>query len=101
VRRTTPIARELTRQSVFDMDSAVPPAPCDHLHESTSRYDNAAKLLSFLLVCPVCRTERVIATCRYEPRFEPHATAEPAGATVHRLPVRRSTPRPAAQARAA
>lgn len=72
-------------------------ALCDHLHESTSRYDRAAKVLTFLLVCPVCQTERVVETQDYEPRFQPHAASQPAGATVHQLPVRRS-PRPARQA---
>jgi hypothetical protein len=71
---------------------------CDHLHESTTRYDSASKVLTFLLVCPVCRTERVVETCHYEPRFEPRGAGEPAGATVHQLPVRRRTSRPAAQA---
>ena len=44
---------------------------CDHLQEATTRYDQAAKLLSFLLVCPVCHSEKVIETCPYEPRFQP------------------------------
>jgi hypothetical protein len=52
----------------------VPDTPCDHLHETTSRYDSARKLLTFLLVCPVCRTEKVVETLRYEPRFEQGAT---------------------------
>ena len=42
---------------------------CDHLHETTSRYDLAQKLLTFLLRCPVCGTERVIESLRYEPDF--------------------------------
>jgi hypothetical protein len=49
------------------------PAPCDHLHESTSRYDHERKQLSFLLVCPVCKTEKVVETQHYEPRYEPLA----------------------------
>ena len=44
---------------------------CDHLHEQTSRYDAAARMLSFLVVCPVCETERVVETVGYEPRFKP------------------------------
>lgn len=44
---------------------------CDHLHDTTTRYDEVAKLLSFLIVCPVCATERVVETLEYEPRFEP------------------------------
>jgi hypothetical protein len=43
---------------------------CDHLHESTSRYDAAEKQLHFLLVCPVCKTERLVDTVDYEPRYE-------------------------------
>jgi hypothetical protein len=42
---------------------------CDHLHDTTSRYDVAKKLLTFLLCCPVCGTERVIESLRYEPEF--------------------------------
>jgi hypothetical protein len=62
-------------------------APCDHLHESTSRYDHVEKTLTFLLVCPVCRTEKVMRVQHYEPSFRPHPA--PAGASVHQLPVRR------------
>ena len=57
--------------------------PCEHLHDTTTRYDHSEKLLSFLLVCAVCRTERAIHTLHYEPRFEAHGAPEPAGATVH------------------
>jgi hypothetical protein len=55
--------------------------PCDHLHDTASRYDHAAKRLELLLSCPVCKTEKVIHSLAYEPRFEP------SGATVH--PLRR------------
>jgi ribosomal protein L44E len=55
--------------------------PCDHLHDTASRYDHAAKRLELLLTCPVCKTEKVIHSLAYEPRFEP------SGATVH--PLRR------------
>ena len=41
---------------------------CEHLHHSTSRYDAAAKVLTFLLVCPTCGIERVVETLDYEPR---------------------------------
>jgi hypothetical protein len=47
------------------------PVPCDHLHDSTTRYDHDQKVLTFLLVCPVCRTEKVVESRRYEPRFQP------------------------------
>jgi hypothetical protein len=40
---------------------------CDHLHETTSRYDHGEKLMALLLVCPVCGTERIIHRLRYEP----------------------------------
>jgi hypothetical protein len=46
-----------------------------------SRYDHAAKRLDLLLTCRVCKTEKVIHSLAYEPRFEPP------GATVH--PLRR------------
>ncbi len=60
---------------------AVPDATCDHLHDTTSRYDRAAKQLTFLLVCRACETERIVETMAYEPRFEPlaeHARAQAA-----------------------
>jgi hypothetical protein len=43
---------------------------CQHLQDTTTRYDRAQKLLTFLLVCPVCDTERVVQTVRYEPHFQ-------------------------------
>jgi hypothetical protein len=65
---------------------------CEHLLESTTRYDQDQKLLTFLLVCPVCSSEKVVDTQRYEPRFQPHARPRladvSAGAAVHDLPVR-------------
>jgi hypothetical protein len=63
------------------------PVPCDHLHDQTSRYDAAKKQLSFLLVCNVCGIEQLVETVPYEPRLQPHPETQPAGATVHRLPV--------------
>jgi hypothetical protein len=44
---------------------------CDHLHDTVSRYDHAAKRLELLLTCPVCETEKVIHRLAYEPRFKP------------------------------
>jgi hypothetical protein len=41
---------------------------CDHLHDSTSRYDAAEKVMTFLLVCRTCGIERVVETLDYEPR---------------------------------
>jgi hypothetical protein len=52
---------------------------CDHLHDTTTRYEHAAKRLDFFLVCPVCETEKLIHSLPYEPRFEPM------GASVHAL----------------
>jgi hypothetical protein len=46
---------------------------CDHLHETTSRYDADRKLLSFLLVCPVCEIEEIVQTIEYAPSFVAHA----------------------------
>ena len=63
------------------------PVPCNHLHDQTSRYDSLTKQLSFLLVCNVCGTEKLVEKVPYEPRFQPHPETQPAGATVHRLPV--------------
>ena len=41
---------------------------CDHLHDSTSRYDAVEKVMTFLLVCRTCGIERVVETLDYEPR---------------------------------
>jgi hypothetical protein len=48
-------------------------AMCDHLFDTTTRYDSDRKLLTFLLFCPVCRTETVVETLAYEPNFRPSA----------------------------
>ena len=48
-------------------------AMCNHLFDTTSRYDSDRKLLTFLLFCPVCRTETVVETLAYEPNFRPSA----------------------------
>jgi hypothetical protein len=102
-----PVAEQIERQSVVLVECTIPaeltidewrrqrrPRParsadCDHLHDSTSRYDHDTKQLTFLLVCPVCRTERIVDSIPYEPRFTPHAAPDTGGATVHQLPVRR------------
>ena len=63
------------------------PVPCDHVHEQTSRYDPVEQVLTFLLVCPACRTEKVVETQSYEPRFKPHVAIDPSGASVHQLPI--------------
>ena len=41
---------------------------CDHLHDTTSRYDAAEKVLTFLRVCRTCGIEQVVDTLEYEPR---------------------------------
>jgi hypothetical protein len=41
---------------------------CDHLHDTTSRYDAAEKVMTFLLVCRTCGIERVVETLDYDPR---------------------------------
>ena len=45
---------------------------CDHLEDSTSRYDAAEKVMTFLLVCRTCGIERVVETLEYEPRPVPN-----------------------------
>ena len=88
MRPVTSIAEYLERQSVRSVESTIPegmsitewrrhprrrpapaPQPCGHLHDTTTRYDHDAKLLTFLLVCPTCGTEKVLETQRYEPDF--------------------------------
>jgi ribosomal protein L44E len=63
---------------------------CEHLHDSVSRYDHAAKRLELLLTCSVCQTEKLIHSLAYEPRFEPfvarvHALHPREGAAVDAL----------------
>jgi hypothetical protein len=97
-------SEQLLRQSVVPRESTIPPdptialhvvslpaTPCDHLHETTTRYDHAQKLLTFLLVCPVCGTEKIVHAQDYEPRFQSSRPSElaDAGATIQELPVRR------------
>jgi hypothetical protein len=45
---------------------------CDHLFDTTSRYDRKRGLLTFVLFCPACETETVIETLRYAPAFKRH-----------------------------
>ena len=42
---------------------------CEHLCETTTRYDHGQKQLSFLLVCGLCGTEELVERIRFEPRF--------------------------------
>jgi hypothetical protein len=42
---------------------------CEHLCETTSRYDHGEKELSFLLFCALCGTEELVERIRYEPQF--------------------------------
>jgi hypothetical protein len=48
---------------------------CDHLCETTSSYDHERRLLTFVLLCPVCGTEKLVERLSYEPRFRPGRTA--------------------------
>ena len=48
---------------------------CDHLFDTTSRYDHERRLLTFLLLCPVCGTEQLVERLSYEPRFRPGRAA--------------------------
>lgn len=60
---------------------------CHHFHESTTRYDHDQKLLSFLLVCRVCGTEKLVHSQPYDPHFEPHRARDSRSATVDHLPA--------------
>jgi hypothetical protein len=53
---------------------------CDHLHDTTSRYDAVEKVLTFLRVCRICGIQQVVETLDYEPR--PVWTAGGGGATA-------------------
>jgi hypothetical protein len=57
---------------------------CDHLYETTSRYETATKVLTFLLVCPVCHVEEVVDTLEYVPNFTPRVTGITRSAAVSR-----------------
>jgi hypothetical protein len=63
---------------------------CDHLHDTTSRYDAAEKLLTFLRVCRTCGIEQIVETLEYEPR--PVRTARGAVPRLTVLPVESSIP---------
>jgi hypothetical protein len=93
-----PLQSVVARESTIAPDPAItmpvvsfPPTPCDHLHDTTTRYDHAQKLLTFLLVCPVCGTEKIVDAQHYEPRFQSSRASElaDAGATIQELPVPR------------
>jgi hypothetical protein len=86
------LAEHLERQSVMVVESTIPGdmtiaewrtarkgrrAPCDHLHETTSRYDAERTQLTFLMVCPMCHTERVVHTMDYEPDYKPVQVLRP------------------------
>jgi hypothetical protein len=45
---------------------------CDHLFDTTSRYDRERRRLTFVLFCPTCETETVVETLRYAPAFKRH-----------------------------
>ena len=93
-----PLQSVVARESTIAPDPAIalqvvsfPPTPCDHLQDTTTRYDHAEKLLTFLLVCPVCGTEKIVHAQHYEPRFQPSRASElaDAGTTIQELPVSR------------
>jgi hypothetical protein len=63
---------------------------CDHLHDTTSRYDAAEKLLTFLRVCRICGIEQIVETVEYEPK--PAWAPQGAVAQVTVLPVESSIP---------
>ena len=59
--------------------------PCHHLHDTTTRYGCIAEVLSFLLVCTVCGTARVVETGATSRASSPAPTtgAAPRSATPH------------------
>jgi hypothetical protein len=67
------------------------------LHDTTSRYDAAARILTFLLVCRTCGIERVAETLEYEPRPVWTSPATTAG-QPYALPVESDIPREMASA---
>lgn len=65
-------------------------AMCEHLHDTTSRYDAAEKLLTFLRVCRTCGIEEVVETVEYEPK--PVWAPQVGAPRVTVLPVESSIP---------
>jgi hypothetical protein len=63
---------------------------CDHLHDTTSRYDAEKKLLTFLRMCRICGIEQVVETREYEPK--PVWPARGAAPHLAVLPVESSIP---------
>ena len=52
---------------------------CDRLFETTTRYDQRRKLLTFVMFCPTCGRESVVETLSYEPSFNRNEHAVPTG----------------------
>lgn len=77
-RRRSPSRRSARLRATARRVVPLRPQPCEHLHDTTTRYDPVEKQLTFLLVCPLCHTEKVVETQRYEARFEPHPADQPA-----------------------
>jgi hypothetical protein len=57
------------REDTLRRGRDLPCGMCDHLFETTSRYDHEREVLTFLLFCPACETETVVDTLRYAPAF--------------------------------
>jgi hypothetical protein len=57
------------REDKLRRERDLPYAMCDHLFDTTSRYDRRRRLLTFVLFCPTCETETVVETLRYAPAF--------------------------------
>ena len=60
--------REDKRRRARDL----PCVMCNHLFDTTSRYDRERRRLTFVLFCPACETETVVETLRYAPAFRQH-----------------------------
>jgi NAD(P)-dependent dehydrogenase (short-subunit alcohol dehydrogenase family) len=69
-RRSTAKTKQRASTRRVQAASAKPGAAvvCDHLHDTTSRYDAAEKVLTFLRVCRICAIEQVVQTLEYEPK---------------------------------
>jgi len=51
---------------------------CDHLFQTTTRYDRVRKVLTFVLFCPTCPgVEQVVEMLPYEPVFKPDLRVGP------------------------
>jgi hypothetical protein len=86
---TPPVTRPL-RHLPDEQQTSRSLVVCDHLQDTTSRYDPAEKVLTFIRVCRICGIEQVVETLDYEPK--PVGTGRGAEPRLAVLPAETSIP---------